>query len=244
MKRAILDALLEARGKKLPAALATDLKSGSQALVTLSAVTGGLDLNRAELANVRSAIRDDRSQTFDANARRIFAQVFNPPLRMVVVGAVHIAQSLAPIASLAGYAVMVVDPRRAFATGERFPNVEITHDWPDDALMRLVPDRRTAVVTLTHDPKIDDPALEAALRSDAFYIGALGSTRTHAKRLARLKESGFDDADLGRIHGPAGLSIGAKSPAEIAIAIMAQVTGVLHAKELAAKSSVKELGRA
>jgi len=244
MRRAILDALLETRAKKLPAALATDLKSGAQALVTPNAVTGGLDLDQAELANVRNAIRDDRSLTFDAAARRIFVQVFNPPLRMIVVGAVHIAQSLAPMASLAGYVVIVVDPRRAFATRERFPNLEITHDWPDEALGRLGPDRRTAVVTLTHDPKIDDPALEAALRADVFYIGALGSTRTHAKRLARLKESGFTDADLARIHGPAGLPIGATSPAEIAIAIMAQMTEVLHAKDLSAKRSAKELGKA
>lgn len=244
MRRAILDALLETRAKKLPAALATDLKSGAQALVTPKAVTGGLELDQAELANVRNAIRDDRGLTFDTAARRIFVQVFNPPLRMIVVGAVHIAQSLAPMASLAGYVVIVVDPRRAFATRERFPNLEITHDWPDEALGRLEPDRRTAVVTLTHDPKIDDPALEAALRADVFYIGALGSTRTHAKRLARLKESGFTDADLARIHGPAGLSIGATSPAEIAIAIMAQVTEVLHAKDLSAKRSAKELSKA
>jgi xanthine dehydrogenase accessory factor len=244
MKRAVLDALLEARAKKTPAALATDLKSGAQALVAPNAVTGDLGLGEGELANVRSAIRDDRSLTFEADARRIFVQVFNPPLRMIVVGAVHIAQSLAPMASLAGYAAIVVDPRRAFATSERFPDLEITHDWPDEALARLGPDRRTAVVTLTHDPKIDDPALEAALRSDVFYIGALGSTRTHAKRLARLKESGFTDSDLARIHGPAGLPIGAKSPAEIAIAIMAQITETLHAKELAAKIPTRELNRA
>lgn len=241
MKQAILTALQEARGKKLPVALATDLKSGAQALVTRSAVEGDLELDDDGVATVRTAIRDDRSATFEAGGRRIFAQVFNPPLRMVVVGAVHIAQALAPMASLAGYAVIVIDPRRAFATGERFPNVEISHDWPDDALRKIEPDRRTAIVTLTHDPKIDDPALETALRSDVFYIGALGSTRTHAKRLARLKESGFGEADFARIHGPAGLSIGAKSPAEIAVSVLAQVTRVLHEKDALAKKTAKEL---
>ena len=244
MKRNILDALQEARTKKLPVALATDLKRGAQALVTPSGISGDLDLDEAGLVNVRSAVRDDRSATFESNGRRIFVHVFNPPLRMIVVGAVHIAQALVPMASLAGYSVTVVDPRRAFATSIRFPDVEITHDWPDEALGRLAPDRRTAVVTLTHDPKIDDPALEVALRSDVFYIGALGSARTHAKRMARLKESGFTDADMARIHGPAGLSIGAKSPAEIAVSILAQITEVLHAKEMSMKNSAKEFAKA
>lgn len=231
MKTALLQALQEARANKLPVALATELKSGAQALVTRITVSGNLSLDDAGIVSVRQAINDDKSVTIDWKGGRLFIHVFTPPLRMIVVGAVHIAQALVPMASLAGYAVTIVDPRRAFATSTRFPGVEITHEWPDEALKRLQPDRRTAVVTLTHDPKIDDPALEAALRSDVFYIGALGSTRTHGKRLGRLKESGFTDKNFIRIHGPIGLSIGAKSPAEIAVSILAQITQVLHAKE-------------
>jgi xanthine dehydrogenase accessory factor len=148
---------------------------------------------------------------------------------MILVGAVHIAQSLAPMAKLTGYDVVIVDPRQAFTSRERFPGAALNHDWPDDALTALAPDRRTAVVTLTHDPKLDDPALSVALRSDAFYIGALGSTRTHGRRLERLREAGFGDNDFARIHGPIGLDIGAVSPAEIAISIMGEVTRTLHA---------------
>jgi xanthine dehydrogenase accessory factor len=234
MKRDILEKVQTARARKLPAALATDLKTGEQAFVTREDATGALALGDDGLAAMREAITADRSGTIDWNGRRLFVQVFNPPLRMIVVGAVHIAQALVAMATIAGYAVTVVDPRRAFATDARFPGVELTHEWPDDALARLEPDRRTAVVTLTHDPKIDDPALQAALSSDCFYIGSLGSTRTHGKRLDRLKAEGFSDAALKRIHGPIGLSIGAKSPAEIAISILAQITEALHAKEVPA----------
>jgi xanthine dehydrogenase accessory factor len=150
-----------------------------------------------------------------------------------VVGAVHIAQALAPMAALAGYEVTVIDPRQAFATESRFPGVRLVTEWPDEALGALRPNRRTAVVTLTHDPKLDDPALEVALRSDAFYIGALGSTRTQAKRLHRLQELGFNQEQLGRIHGPIGLKLGGRAPAEIAIAILAEATQVLHQGEAA-----------
>jgi xanthine dehydrogenase accessory factor len=144
------------------------------------------------------------------------------------VGAVHIAQPLARMAALAGYVVSIVDPRSAFATEERFTNVELSTEWPDEALERVKPDRRTAIVTLTHDPKLDDPALIAALRSDAFYIGALGSKRTHAARLARLTKEGFGDNEFARIHGPVGLDIGAVSPSEIAVSILAQMTLILR----------------
>ncbi len=231
MEGTLLSALQAARAEKLPLALATDLASGEQALVARGTVSGRLPLDKEALARILEAIRDDRSVTIDWAGRRVFVQVFNPALRMFVVGAVHIAQALVPMASIAGYAVTVIDPRRAFATDRRFPGVELTHEWPDDALQHRSPDRRTAVVTLTHDPKIDDPALVEALRADCFYIGSLGSARTHAKRLQRLREHGFTDADFARIHGPIGLSIGAKSPAEIAVAILAQITQVLHAKE-------------
>jgi xanthine dehydrogenase accessory factor len=238
MRRAILDALLETRAKKLPAALATDLKSGAQALITPNAVTGGLDLDQAELANVRNAIRDDRSLTFDAAARRIFVQVFNPPLRMIVVGAVHIAQSLAPMATILEFDVTVVDPRGAWATANRFPGVKVIQDWADEAFQAMGLDVSTAVVTLTHDPKLDDPALEAALKSDAFYIGALGSRRTHAKRKERLAEVGITDEMFARVHGPVGLNIGAKSPAEIAVSILGQIIEV-RARRLEAMTAPK-----
>ena len=157
-----------------------------------------------------------------------FIAVHNPPLRMVVVGAVHIAQPLVIMARLAGYDPFLVDPREAFGSAARFPGETIAHDWPDDALAQIGLDHRTAVITLTHDPKLDDPAIRAALASDVFYLGCLGSTRTHAKRVARMTDAGLTKTDLARIHAPIGLDIGAKSPAEIAISIMAEVTQALR----------------
>ena len=226
MKREILHRLLAAKAEKRPAALVTELATGRQALVENGPATGDLALDAARLAAVEDALAEDKSGPLEEGL--YFVQAFNPPLRLVVVGAVHIAQALVPMAALAGYDVTVVDPRRAFATDARFPNVTLSGEWPDDAMRALQPDRRTAVVTLTHDPKLDDPALAEALRSHAFYIGALGSTRTHAKRLERLREMGFGDQELAAINGPVGLSIGAKSPAEIAISILAQMTQRLH----------------
>ncbi len=152
-----------------------------------------------------------------------FLGVHNPPLRMAIVGAVHIAQALAPMARLAGFDVAVADPREAFGAAARFPGTRLLLDWPDDALAGFGLDTRTAVVTLTHDPKLDDPAIAAALRSPVFYLGCLGSGRTHAKRVARLVEAGFAPAEIARIHAPVGLDIGAKSPAEIAVAILAEI---------------------
>ena len=176
----------------------------------------------------QTAALADKSQVFEIDGKRIFLQVFNPPLRMIVVGAVHISQALVPMAQIAGYDVTVVDPRRAFGSDLRFPGITLSNDWPDDALTALAPDRRTAVITLTHDPKIDDPALNVALKSPAFYIGSLGSRKTHAARLARLEKSGFDEDARARIDGPIGLAIGAKSPAEIAVSILAKVTQALR----------------
>ncbi|MEC7490290.1 MAG: XdhC family protein, partial [Pseudomonadota bacterium] len=150
--------------------------------------------------------------------------------RMLIVGAVHIAQPLSRIASVAGYDVTVIDPRASFATDERFPGITLNGGWPDDAMQDLDPDRRTAVVTLTHDPKLDDPGLEVALKSDAFYIGALGSRKTHAARVVRLEALGFNETEISKIHAPVGLAIGSISPAEIAISILAQITEVLHQK--------------
>lgn len=157
-----------------------------------------------------------------------FIAIHNPPLRMAIVGAVHIAQPLVAMARLAGYDVYLVDPRESFANAARFPNVRLTHDWPDEALARFGLDARTAVVTLTHDPKLDDPAIMETLKSDAFYLGCLGSTRTHAKRSERLRKAGVSDETLKRIHAPVGLDIGARSPAEIAVSIMAEITDTLR----------------
>lgn len=170
--------------------------------------------------------RMDRSGVEDDG--RTFVAVHNPPLRLVVVGAVHIAQALVPMARLVGYDPMLIDPREAFGSEARFPGERILNDWPDEAVAAVGLDTRTAVVLLTHDPKLDDPALAQALRSPAFYIGALGSTRTHAKRVARLTEAGFTEAEIARIHAPVGLDIGAAGPAEIAVSVLAEMTRVLR----------------
>lgn len=230
MKAALLSALLNAQAAKAPAAVVTDLESGDQTLVAPDAIEGDLPVGDALRRFVENALADDRSMSVEIGDRRYFIHVFNPPPRVIIVGAVHIAQALAPMAVLAGYAVTVVDPRGAFATAERFPGVELDRQWPDDALEALDIDRRTAVITLTHDPKLDDPALQTALRKTPFYIGALGSKRTHAKRVARLREAGFDDTEIGRIHAPVGLDIGAVSPAEIAVSILGEMTQTLHRK--------------
>ena len=175
----------------------------------------------------RDALDSDRS----GFAEDWFLGVHNPPLRMAVIGAVHIAQALVPMARLAGYDVTVIDPREAFASAARFPDTALVHDWPDEALAAFAPDSRSAVVTLTHDPKLDDPAIEAALRAPVFYLGCLGSSRTHAKRVARLEAAGFGAAEIARIHAPIGADIGAGSPGEIAVAILAQVTERLRRPE-------------
>ena len=236
MKAATLKALLAARAAKASAALVTDLESGAQALVVDGAASGDIELGPALRRFIEDALADDRGMAADLDGRRYFVQVFNPPRRMVIVGAVHAAQVLAPMAALTGYEVIVVDPRGAFATEARFPQVTLNTDWPDDALEALDIDRRTAVVTLTHDPKLDDPALKVALSRDPFYIGALGSRKTHAGRVERLAAAGFSQADIGRIHAPVGLDIGAVSPAEIAISIMAEITRSLHRKPARAEA--------
>jgi xanthine dehydrogenase accessory factor len=230
MKLALLERALAASRAGRAAVLATHLKSGRQSLLEASEIVGNLVLDAAALAAIRQAIGEDRSTTIDTADGPVFVEVFNPRLRCIVVGAVHIAQPLARMASLAGYLVTVVDPRTAFASDERFPDVTLSTEWPDEALAKLQLNRRTAVITLTHDPKLDDPALATALRSDAFYIGALGSKKTHAARLKRLQALGFGEAELGRIHGPVGLDINAISPAEIAVSILAEVTQVLRAE--------------
>jgi xanthine dehydrogenase accessory factor len=212
--RALADIRL-AIAAKHPTVLATNLATGERHL-----------RDAVEDAAVAQALATDRAILVDEG--RLFLNPFNPPQRLIVVGAVHIAEPLARMAALAGYAVTIIDPRRAFARAERFPDVTLVVDWPDEALPRLGLDTRCAVVTLTHDPKIDDAALAVALRSPAFYVGALGSTRTQAARRERLHLLGFDDDTVARIHGPVGLNIGARSPAEIAVSILAQMTGKLR----------------
>lgn len=225
MDAATLRDLLKKQAAKEAIVLATRLMDGLQKLIQNTEKQEEKWLIEA----ASEVLSSDKSRIVAApDGAEWFLNAFNPPLRLIVVGAVHIAQPLARIAALAGYDVTVVDPRTAFASEERFPGVSLRTDWPDEAMAALAPDARTAVVTLTHDPKLDDPALKAALGSSCFYIGALGSRKTHGARLERLKAAGFDDQTLSRIHGPVGLSIGAKSPAEIAVSIMAQITETLR----------------
>lgn len=216
----LLRAVLAARTEGRSVVLATRLDSGEQVLLPDPAAPASL----REAAE--RALEDDRSGTITVEGQAWFLHAYSTKLRLVVVGAVHIAQALVPMAAQLGLAVIVVDPRRAFATGERFPNVTISTDWPDEALDALKPDRRTGVVTLTHDPKLDDPALDRALRSPAFYIGALGSRRTHATRLGRLRALGHGEAALARIRGPVGLNIEAVTAPEIALSILAEFVAV------------------
>jgi len=205
----LLDDLAAARAEHRTVAVVTDTKDWARAIA-------GYDAHPARFDGDRSG--------FDEAAPARFIAIHNPPLRLAVVGAVHIAQPLLVMAAAAGYAVTLIDPREAFASEDRFPGGQLVHDWPDAALTAHGIDIRTAVAILSHDPKLDDPALEVALRGPAFYIGALGSTRTHAKRVARLAGAGFSEAEIARIDAPIGLDIGGRSPAEIAIAILAQMT--------------------
>ncbi len=224
-----LDGLLQDRADKRPVALVVDLASGRRERLHPGpgdAPDASADADVA--ASAREALRSDLARLLDHDPVPLFVQPFNPPLRLVVVGAVHIAQPLCRMASEIGYAVTIVDPRRAFANADRFPGVDLLHDWPDDALRALALDARTAVVTLTHDPKLDDPALAVALRSPAFYVGSLGSQRTQARRLERLAALGLSEAESARLHGPVGLAIGARSPAEIAVSILAEITARLR----------------
>jgi xanthine dehydrogenase accessory factor len=231
MKGRFLDAVIAAGREARSVALATEIKSGAQLLLDDERTEGDLTLDEAGLGAMHDALLADRNRLIETPSGRVFIQVFSPPRRCFVIGAVHIAQPLVRILGLADYQAIVIDPRESFATEIRFPGLELSTEWPDEALERLKPDHRSAVVTLTHDPKLDDPALAVALRSECFYIGALGSKRTHARRVDRLKQMGFTDADIARIHGPIGLAIGATSPAEIAVSILAQMTQVLRRGE-------------
>ena len=231
MRSDTLKKILNDQENKIAVALATDLATGEQGLIYLDKASGPLSNNREIVEAGRKAMQDDKSQLAFIKDGEIFFQIFNPPLRLILVGAGHIAQPLSQMAAIGGYDVTVVDPRQSFATPERFPGVNIVDEWPDDGLRTLDLDRRTAEVTLPHDPKLDDPALGVAIQSPSFYIGALGSRKTHAGRVDRLIQEGFSSEDIGRIHGPVGLNLGAISPAEISVSILAQITSVLHTKE-------------
>lgn len=228
MLRALSKSLSQARA----VVLLRPVDSGAEFLVDRSGVTAFGATDEGDMATVpnellkhcRDALARDDARTVETGQGRFLVQTIAPPPRLIVVGAVHIAQKLIPMARLAGYRVLLLDPREAFATKQRFPDVEISHGWPQEAMPSLALDARTAVVTLSHDAKIDEPALSCALESDAFYIGALGSRKNHARRLERLATLGFDDEALARIHGPIGLPLGGRSPAEIAVAILAQMT--------------------
>ena len=223
MKAETIAKLKDARTNRRAVTLATRLSDAAETLVFLDAAEGAMANDAALVSAARGAMAVGRSETVDIGGQKIFLNVYVPPARLIIVGAVHIAQTLAPMATMLDFDVTVVDPRGAWATANRFPGVKVVQDWADEAFQQMGLDISTAVVTLTHDPKLDDPALEAALNSDVFYVGALGSKRTHAKRKDRLKEAGITDEQIARIHGPIGLNIGAKSPAEIAISILGQI---------------------
>jgi xanthine dehydrogenase accessory factor len=223
MKIEILRALNAERAARRAAVVVTDVASGEQRLVKAA------DIARDPLKDlIEKRIRSGKSGMEETPDGKVFLTVHVPPAQLVITGAVHISQALAPIAKLLGYDVTIVDPRTAFASIERFPDVKVIAEWPDVALPPLGIDHYTAFVALTHDPKIDDPALKHALARDCFYIGALGSKKTHAKRVERLKQAGVSDSDIARIHAPIGLDISAVSPAEIAVAIMGEITARLR----------------
>ena len=236
MKTDILGQLLTDRAAKRQVVVATDLTNGDGQLIYPAESDAADELT---IAARRVMVADKSGMVELADGRKLFLHVHNPPLRMLVVGAVHIAQPLSQMAVLAGYDVSIVDPRREFASVDRFPGINLIDAWPDDGVDQFAPDRRSAIVTLTHDPKLDDPALIKVLRSDAFYIGCLGSTRTHGKRLERLAVEGFGESEFVRIHGPVGLDIGAKSPAEIAVSIMGEIIEALRRPNWAEAKAVE-----
>lgn len=223
MDRSILDQIIAARANRQPVALITALSTGEQQLVS------GAEIQTHPLAGeLEHGFRFDRSGVVAGSLGEVFINIYNPPLRLIIIGAVHAAQHVAPIAQSLGYTVAVIDPRQAFATEQRFPGVTLIDQWPEEALEGMALDARTAFIALTHDPKVDDPALKIALVSDCFYIGALGSRKTHASRLERLRAAGFDDATLARIDAPIGLDIGARGAPEIAVSIIAGITRTLR----------------
>ncbi len=227
MDVATLAALNAAKRDRRGAVLVTDLSSGTSRLVTEDAVSSD-----AVGREIEARLLSGKSGLIDIDGQSLFLNVHLPPPRIVIIGAVHISQALAPMAALAGFAVTIIDPRTAFATGDRFAGVDLHAEWPDDVFAKQPLDRYSALVAVTHDPKIDDPGLIAALEIGSFYIGALGSRKTHAKRVDRLMEAGFDADAISRINAPIGLDIGAATPSEIAVAILAQVIQSLRRRSL------------
>ena len=230
MRLDLLKILNEERAARRPTVLVTDMASGEQRLVKGAAIASD------PLADVLDgALRAGTSRGVEVDGKALFLTVQAPPVRVFCIGAVHISQALAPIAKLAGFDVTIIDPRTAFATPDRFPDVRLIADWPQNVIPTLGLDRYTGVCLLTHDPKIDDPALIAALRAECFYIGALGSRKTHARRVERMQAEGFSEADLTRIHAPIGLDIGSVSPAEIAVSVLGEIIMSLRKKPLRAE---------
>ncbi|MEJ8574574.1 XdhC family protein [Microbaculum marinum] len=232
MKLDILAELNAERAARRAVILITDTATGDQKLIREEDIEGS---DRPDLYD--ALVRAGRSRPLKEEEGGGFANVLVPPAKLVLVGAVHISQELAPIARRLGYDVTVVDPRTAFATEDRFPDVRLIAEWPDEVLPEIGVDRWTAFCALTHDPKVDDPGLIHAIRKECFYIGALGSRKTHARRVERLTAEGITEAQLARIHAPIGLAIGSQSPAEIAVAIMAQITGTLRLGSDSAKAA-------
>ena len=231
MKRELLDALLEYRSNKEPVVLVRGLDSDRQFLATRRGFEGDTnDLDPALRDAARAALDREGARSLVSNGERYLLQTLAASPRIVIIGAVHIAQALIPMAQTAGYDICLIDPRTAFANAERFPGIDIDNRWPHEAMPGLRLDVHTAVVTLSHDPKIDEPALEAAMDSDAFYIGALGSRGNHAKRRQRLMERGYSEQQVDRIFGPIGLPLGGRAPAEIAIATLAQIVQERNAR--------------
>ena len=220
MKDETLNLILSEKNNRNTIIVATEINSGEQIIINEKNDT---DINNKILIAAKNNIIQGKSEVLEIESNKWFINITLPPLRLITVGAVHIAQPLAEIATISGYEVIIIDPRAAFANTQRFPDIKIINEWPEVALNELAIDNRTAVVTLTHDPKLDDSALNAALKSKAFYIGSLGSKKTHEARVQRLKIANFSEDEINRIHGPIGLAIGAKSPQEIAISIISEI---------------------
>jgi len=220
LKDETLSLILSKKNNRNTIIVATEINSGEQIIINEKNDT---DINNRILIAAKNNIIQGKSEILEIESNKWFINITLPPLRLITVGAVHIAQPLAEIATISGYEVIIIDPRAAFANTQRFPDIKIINEWPEVALNELAIDNRTAVVTLTHDPKLDDSALNAALKSKAFYIGSLGSKKTHKARVQRLKIANFSEDEINKIHGPIGLSIGAKSPQEIAISIISEI---------------------
>ena len=228
MKDETLSLILSEKNNRNTIIVATEINSGEQIIINEKNDT---DINNKILIAAKNNVIQGKSEILEIESNKWFLNITLPPLRLITVGAVHIAQPLAEIATISGYEVIIIDPRAAFANTQRFPDIKIINEWPEVALNELGIDNRTAVVTLTHDPKLDDSALNAALKSKAFYIGSLGSKKTHKARVQRLKIANFSDDEINRIHGPIGLAIGAKSPQEIAISIISEIITIRNKLE-------------